>query len=194
RTTRTTWPTPVRPTGGRPRTTLRASAGDLRFWPHFLVLIALLAGGLLGTAIEAAPRAGPMRIGALTELWGPTPPMVGLRDGLIERGYREGEQFVIGVRFTQGDITTLPTAARELVQQGVDLLFVTGIHAAKAARMATDRIPIVFAPPIGDPVELGLVKSFPQPGGNITGVADLDLELSAKRLEIFREMVPGLKR
>ncbi len=166
----------------------------VRWWPHYLLAIALMTGGLVGVSIEAAQRSGPIRIGALTESWGPTPPMVGLRDGLIERGYREGEQFVIGVRFTQGDIAALSTAARELSQQGVDIFFVTGIHAARAARTATDRIPIVFAAPIGDPVELGLVKSFAQPGGNITGVTDLDLELSPKRLEIFRELVPGVKR
>jgi putative ABC transport system substrate-binding protein len=60
--------------------------------------------------------------------------------------------------------------------------------------VATNRIPIVFAAVVGDPVELGLVQSFARPGGNITGVTDADLELSAKRLEIFREMLPGLKR
>jgi putative ABC transport system substrate-binding protein len=165
-----------------------------RWWPHSLLAIVLLTSGLVGASIEAAQRAGPIRIGALTESWGPTPPMVGLRDGLIERGYREGEQFVIGVRFTQGDIAALSPAARELIQQGADVLFPTGVNAAKAARMATDRIPIVFAGAIGDPVDLGLVKSFAQPGSNITGVTDLDLELSPKRLEIFRELVPGLKR
>ncbi len=64
---------------------------------------------------------------------------------------------------------------------------------AEAARKATDRIPIVF---IGgsDPVGLGLVKSLARPGGNITGIADLDIELVPKRMQIFREMVPGLKR
>jgi putative ABC transport system substrate-binding protein len=165
-----------------------------RRWPHSLLAIVLLTSGLVGASIAAVQRAGPIQIGALTESWGPTPAMAGLRDGLIERGYREGEQFVIGVRFTEGDIAALSTAARELIQQGADILFVTGVPAAKAARMATDRIPIVFAAWIGDPVNLGLVKSFAQPGGNITGVTELDLELNPKRLEIFRELVPGLKR
>jgi putative ABC transport system substrate-binding protein len=154
-----------------------------------LVSIALLAGGA-----NAGERTGPIRIGQLTESWGPTPAMAGLRDGLLELGYRENEDFVIGVRFTQGDRGALPAAARELVKLGVDLIFLTGIHTAKAARMATSKIPIVFAGAIGYPMALGLIQSFAQPGGNVTGVTDLDLELGPKRLEIFKELLPGLKR
>jgi len=120
--------------------------------------------------------------------------MVGLRDGLVALGYREGEQFVIGVRFTQGDIAALTAAARDLVQSGVDLIFAIGVTAARAAQLATNRIPIVFASVVGDPVALGLVQSYARPGGNITGVLHEDIDLSAKRLEIFKEMLPGLKR
>ena len=164
-------------------------------WPCGLALLAVLAGPVLhDPSTEAAERTGPVKIGALTQSWGPTPMMVGLRDGLLALGYREGEQFVIGVRFTQGDIAALPAAARDLVQSGVDVIFATDANAARAAQMATSRIPIVFAAVVGDPVELGLVQSFARPGGNITGVTDADLELSAKRLEIFKEMLPGLKR
>jgi putative ABC transport system substrate-binding protein len=119
--------------------------------------------------------------------------MVGLRDGLKELGYREDKDFVIGVRFTQGDIATLPAAARELVQQGIDILFTANPASAKAAQLATNRIPIVFYG-AGDPIGLGLIQSFARPGGNITGVTNLDLELDTKRLEILKEMIPGLKR
>ncbi len=153
-----------------------------------------LSTAMLSHGADAAERTGPVRIGALSESWGPTPPMVGLRDGLVERGYREGEQFVIGVRFTQGDLAALAAAAQELLRYGVDVIFVTGTNAAKAAQKATARIPIVFAAPIGDPVTLGLVRSFARPGGNITGVTDQDLELAPKRLEIFKELIPGLRR
>jgi putative ABC transport system substrate-binding protein len=144
---------------------------------------------------EPAPRlAGPVRIGALTESWGPTTLIVGLRDGLQELGYREERDFTIGVRFTQGDPSELPAAARDLVRLGVDLIVAgeTG-NAARAAQMATDRIPIIF---VGgsEPVELGLVKSFARPGGNVTGIADIDVELAPKRMELFRDIVPGLKR
>jgi putative ABC transport system substrate-binding protein len=111
-------------------------------------------------------------------------------------GYREDQDFVLGIRFTQGDLTTLPAAARELVQYGVDLIFASQLLSAKAALMATTRIPIVFAGGAGngDPVEMGLVQSFARPGGNITGVTDIDLELGPKRLEVFREIIPGLRR
>jgi putative ABC transport system substrate-binding protein len=119
--------------------------------------------------------------------------VVGLRERLLELGYRENEDFVIGVRFTQGDLTALAAAARQLVQDGVDILLVDHDDAAKAARQATERIPIVSTT-LGDPVEQGLIQSFARPGGNLTGVADLHLELGPKRLEVFSEMLPGLKR
>jgi putative ABC transport system substrate-binding protein len=108
-------------------------------------------------------------------------------------GYREDKDFVIGVRFTQGDSSALPEAARKLIQRGVDILFTEGRTAAKAAQMETTKIPIVFAGG-GDPVGLGLIQSFAHPGGNISGVTDLDLELGPKRLEVFKEMIPGLNR
>lgn len=164
-------------------------------WRCGLALVAGLVGiGLHDRSADAVERTGPVKIGALTQSWGPTPQMVGLRDGLQALGYREGDQFVIGVRFTQGNTAGLPVAARDLVQSGVDIIFATDANAARAAQVATNRIPIVFAAGVGDPVELGLVQSFARPGGNITGVTDTDIELSAKRLEIFKEILPGLKR
>lgn len=143
--------------------------------------------------VGAAERKKPILIGALTESWGPTPGIVGLRDGLKELGYRENQDFVIGVRFTEGNIVALPQAARELLKQGIDILFTNNPAPAKAAQMATNRIPIVFYG-AGDPIGLGLIKSFARPGGNMTGVTDLDLELDGKRLEIFKEMIPGITR
>jgi putative ABC transport system substrate-binding protein len=160
----------------------------------YLILLLLLAGCALPICdVGAAERSKPIRIGALTDAWGPTVGIVGLRDGLRELGYQENKDFVIGVRFTQGDISALPRAARDLVQQGADLLFTDNPVPTRAAQMATNRLPIVFYG-AGDPVGLGLIQSFARPGGNITGVTDLDLELDTKRLEILKEMIPGLKR
>lgn len=159
-----------------------------------LILLGVL--GVLAVKVGvagAAERAGPVLIGALNDSWGPTPAEGGLRDGLVELGYRENDQFVIGVRFTQGDTGALPAAARELVEQGVHVLFASQPGAATAAQKATSRVPIVFTD-IGDPLGLGLVQSFARPGGNITGVTSLDLELAPKRLEVFQEMVPRLRR
>ena len=153
----------------------------------------LVGSDLLAGGARAAERTHPFKIGALTDSWGPTPRVVGLRDGLLALGYREPEQFVIGVRFTQGDVAALPAAARELVQLGADLIFASNTTAAKAAQMATGHLPIVFAGG-GDPVGAELVQSFARPGGNITGVTDLGLELGPKRLQVFQELMPGLKR
>jgi putative tryptophan/tyrosine transport system substrate-binding protein len=154
--------------------------------------IVLAIAGPMARAVEAqAPRV--IKIGALTDSWGPTPAIIGLRDGLQELGYRENQDFVLGVRFTQGNVAELPEAARALVRHGVDIVIASsgGTNAAKAAQMATTRIPIVFMAG-SDPIGAGLVKSFARPGGNITGIAEVDLV--PKRMEIFRELVPGLKR
>ena len=159
-----------------------------------VIFLQLVTSGIPTRASAADDRGKSIKIGALTDSWGPTPSIVGLRDGLIERGYRQGDQFEIGVRFTQGDVSALSAAAQDLVRDGVDIIYVMGANAAKAAQKATPKIPVVFAGAVGDPVQLGLVRSFARPGGNITGVTDLDLDLAPKRLEILREMRPGLKR
>jgi putative ABC transport system substrate-binding protein len=158
-----------------------------------LVAAGVAAAALLGHRAPAA--AGRLiKIGALTESWGPTPTIVGLRDGLQELGYRENQDFAIGVRFTEGKAADLPAAARDLVRHRVDVIVTTESGtAAKAAQAATRQIPIVLIGS-GDPVRSGLVRSLARPGGNVTGIVDLDVELVPKRLEIFREMVPGLKR
>ena len=140
-----------------------------------------------------AERVRPILIGALTESWGPTPPIVGLRDGLVKLGYREDQDFFLGVRFTQGDREALPAAAQELIDAGATLLFTESNGTAKAAQQVTTHIPIVFAG-VEDPISSGLIDNFARPGGNITGVASLDIELGPKRLQMFYELVPTLKR
>ncbi len=83
-------------------------------WPVILIAF-LVSSSLLTSSAGAQERAQPVKIGVLSPGWGPTPHVAGLRDGLVELGYRENEQFVLGVRFTQGDFTALPVAAREMV-------------------------------------------------------------------------------
>jgi putative tryptophan/tyrosine transport system substrate-binding protein len=97
------------------------------------------------------------------------------------------------VRFTQGDSTALSVATPELVDAGAALLFAASNRTATAVQQVTTQIPIVFAA-VEDPVGSGLVQSFAQPGGNITGVASLDIELGPKRLQLFQALVPGLRR
>jgi putative ABC transport system substrate-binding protein len=112
---------------------------------------------------------------------------------LLELGYHEREDFVLGIRFTKGDNRALPGAARQLVKYGVDLIFTVNALAARAAQEATHQIPIVFSS-VSDPVGLKLIQSFARPGGNLTGVSSLGIELGPKRLEVFWEMLPGLQR
>src|SRR5215831_14302246 len=173
------------PASGHPMTARR----DVLLW----LATVLAIPGPLACFSEAQPRRL-IKIGALTESWGPTPAIVGLRDGLQELGYRENQDFAIGVRFVQGNLAELPEAARALARQGVDVIVTSGgDHSTKAAQQATTQIPIVFLEAT-DPVGAGFVKSLARPGGNITGTADLGFELVPKGLEIFRELVPRLKR
>jgi putative ABC transport system substrate-binding protein len=162
--------------------------------PRIAILAMLLVLPTFMSRASDGQTNRPIKIGALTDSWGPTNGIVGFRDGLQQLGYRENQDFVLGVRFTQGNATELPGAARDLVRHNVDLMVVAGSSAAAAAaQLATAEIPIVF---VGgpDPVGAGLVKSFARPGGNMTGIADLEVELVPKRMEILRELLPGLKR
>jgi putative ABC transport system substrate-binding protein len=151
---------------------------------------------VLLTLLSAAPALAldrPVRIGVLTAAWGPPGGLDGLVQGLIDLGYRENEDFVIGVRFTQGDISALPAAAKAMVEGGVDLLLADDEPAIKAVQDATSTHPIIFLG-VGDPIGRGLIAAYNRPGGNSTGVADLDLEVSGKRLQLFKDLIPELKR
>lgn len=166
----------------------------LSTWCRF-VCVSLLAGVLLCAGMpagRAAERRDFVKIGVLTPVWGATPQVMGLRDGLVELGYRENEDFVIGVRFTQGDLSILPAAARALVEMAPDMILAHDA-AAVPLKHATAEIPIVFVG-VTDPLGSGLVQSFAHPGGNVTGVSDRELQLGQKRLEVFAQLVPGLKR
>src|SRR5262245_23839523 len=106
-----------------------------RWWQwHAAFVVLLVSSGMLTGGAGAQERAQPVKIGVLTPSWGPTPQVIGLRDGLLELGYRENEQFVIGVRFTQGDLAALPAAARELIQHEVDIIFTDYDDPARAAQ------------------------------------------------------------
>ena len=113
-------------------------------WRSLELLVALSLGViavLFAADLCAVERARPFLIGALNTSWGPTPQVVGLRDGLRQLGYRENEDFVIGVRFTQGDLTALPAAARQLVQDGVDIIFVDHDDGAEPPNRRPRRFP-----------------------------------------------------
>ncbi len=115
------------------------------------------------------------------------------RQGLRELGYVEGENIVIENRFAEGQFDRLPDLATELVRLKVDVILSTGPTATRAAKGVTTTIPIVMAQDI-DPVAAGVVASLARPGGNITGMAALTPELSGKRLELLKEVLPKLSR
>jgi putative tryptophan/tyrosine transport system substrate-binding protein len=115
------------------------------------------------------------------------------RQGLRELRYVEGKNIVIEWRSAEGKRDRLPSLAAELVRLKVDIIVTAGPPATRSAKEATVTIPIVMAQD-GDPVASGFVASLARPGGNITGLSNLAPELSGKRLELLKEIVPRLSR
>jgi putative ABC transport system substrate-binding protein len=140
---------------------------------------------------QAQPRAVP-RLGFLNSASPATYTFnaQAFRDGLREAGFVDGQNVAIEYRWADGDYARLPQLAGELARAGVDVIAATGdIVSARAAMAATSAIPIVFT--VGsDPVSFGLVSSMSRPGGNATGITLMTGALSAKRLELMREIVP----
>ena len=117
----------------------------------------------------------------------------GLRIGLKQLGFEEGKQFNLSIRDCQGDAKAAEEAATKFEQEKVNLIYTTSTNSTIAARRATAEIPIIFCAGT-DPVVLGLVDSFAKPGGRLTGIYQPATDLTAKRLEILKEIVPKLHR
>jgi putative ABC transport system substrate-binding protein len=161
------------------------------------VLSILFAVVLLSISVTAeaqqpaqVPRIGFLAAGSLSSdaAW-----IEAFRQGLRELGYVEGRSIVIEYRYGEGKTDRSPDLATELAQLKVDVIVVGGATPTRAAKNATKLIPIVMAN-VTDPVALGLVASLARPGGNITGLTNLAPELSGKRLELLKEIVPQLAR
>jgi ABC-type uncharacterized transport system substrate-binding protein len=155
-------------------------------------VLALLVLGLLVAPLtaEAQPPTQVHRIGILSPAAeASTPLFEAFRQGLRELGYVEGQNIVLEFRLAAGRAERLRDLAAELVRLKVDVILTDTMTATQVAKEATTTIPIVMASS-SDPVQGGLVASLAQPGGNITGMALLAPELSGKRLELLKEVVP----
>jgi putative ABC transport system substrate-binding protein len=115
-----------------------------------------------------------------------------LREGLHELGYVEGQNIAFEFRSAEGKLDRLPELANELVRLKVDVMVALYVPPSLAAKRATRDIPIVVI--VGDPVETGIVPSLARPGGNITGVSLMASALNGKSVELFRDMLPSLRR
>ena len=157
----------------------------------------ILAGLLLSLAaplaVEVQPAAKVPRIGFLgnstadleANLVGP------FREGLRDLGYVEGRDILIEYRWVEGKYERLPALIGELLAQKVDVIVTAGTPATVAVKKATSSIPVVMIA-VGDPVGTDIVPSLSRPGGNITGLTSISQELEGKRLELLREVVPGV--
>jgi ABC-type uncharacterized transport system substrate-binding protein len=163
-----------------------------------LFSILLVVGVVVGAAMAQAqqPKKIP-RIGYLS-LGNPASESARseeIRLALRELGYSEGQNIAIEYRYAEGNNNRSPELAIELVRLKVDIIVVVGgAGPVRAVKNATKTIPIVMAGAGSDPVEAGLIESLARPGGNVTGVTNLDRQLGGKRLELLKEAVPKLAR
>jgi len=158
-----------------------------------LWIIVLVFGSLPLFLSEAQPAAKVPRIGVVFLIGGEGEELEAFRQGLRDLGYIEGKNIVIEYRFAKGNSEQFSDLAADLVHHKVDVILTAGTAQARAIRQLTTTIPIVFAVS-GDPVGTGLVASLARPGGNITGLSILSPELSGKRLELLKEVLPQLSR
>jgi putative tryptophan/tyrosine transport system substrate-binding protein len=161
---------------------------------EFITLIsgAAAAWPLAARAQQSAPTVRQARVGVLTAS-PPTPAMLNaFREGMRERGYIEGQNLSVAVRWPQGSFDQDPGVVTELVSGNVDVIVAWATPTVIALRRATSTIPIVMVS-VNDPIRSGFIASLARPGGNITGLSTIAFDLSGKLVELFVELIPGMK-
>jgi putative ABC transport system substrate-binding protein len=160
---------------------------------EFITLLggATVAGPLAARAQQ--PAAWQARIGFLRAAPAPETTMAALRRGLAEHGYIEGQHYVLVSSWGDGGLDRLPELAAALIRQRVDVILTDGTVTARAARAATDTIPIVLAGGL-DPIQAGLAVNLSRPGGNVTGFTTQVIDVTGKSFEILTEIIHGLTR
>ena len=163
----------------------------MRIWAFTLALVVAILP--LGAQAQQAGRV--YRIGLLIPVSadGAASNVDAFRRALRDLGYVEGRNAVLEYRYAQGQDAVIPSLAADLVRLNVDVIVTQGVQAARASKQATATIPIVMAA-IADPVATGIVSSLARPGGNVTGLTSVSLELEAKRLELLKQLVPRAAR
>ena len=163
-------------------------------------ILALVLGICILDAVylaEAQQPAKPVpRIGFISPSGSPTTRshlFESFRERLRDLGYVEGQNILIERRYAEGRLDRMPALVNELVQQKVDIIVAVNNVVIRAAQEATKTIPIVMVSSV-DPVAAGYVMSFARPGGNITGLANLSRDVSAKRVELLKEVLPKMLR
>jgi putative ABC transport system substrate-binding protein len=158
------------------------------FWLFCAMLFALCS------SVEAQESKLP-RIGYVSgrDPSNPGPDVEAFRQGLRDLGYVEGKTLLVEYRYAEGKLDQVPALLTELVQLKPDVLVVQPLTGIQAAKGATKTIPIVMVT-TQDPVATGIIDSLARPGGNITGVTTLSRELSGKRLELLKELIPRMSR
>ena len=158
-------------------------------WSSILVAAIVLAVEVTADAQQPKkiPRIGILFIGSRDQ-----PHLPAFKQGLRERGYTEGKDIILEYRYAEGRYDRLPELASELARMKVDVIVTTSSISARAARKATNTIPIVMT--TGNPIEQGLAASLAKPGGNVTGLTVMLAEMSGKRVEILKETLPKMRR
>jgi putative ABC transport system substrate-binding protein len=187
------YPTPVASmnSGHTPSFVVTSTSHGLRWKAGFLATgVALL---ICAVPAQAQQKTNVPRIGYLAASTISAGSRAAVHQGLRKLGYIEGQNIKTEYRYAEGKFERLPILAAELVRLKVDVILTAGSTATRAAKEATNTIPIVMLQD-NDPVASGFVASLARPGGNITGLSTLRPEISGKRLELLKEIVPGLAR